>query len=257
MKRFIALTVVLTAVIGLTICIAGTERYEAKSVQPIVQPECDWTGWYVGGHVGFGWGDATWTDRTDDTDEPVAWAHPNGVFGGLQLGYNRQVNNWFVLGFEVSGAYSTVEDKPSITDVSDGIETDTYKTENDWTGTVALRAGFTGMNNHALFYGKVGAAITHWDYHFVHDETLEGNNRGPEFDRWTKDELRTVPMFGVGMEYMFNCHWSAKVEYQHLFVGDKTLVGTLVEDFETNEQRTAYKLDLTHDTVQVGFNYHF
>ena len=256
MKRFIALTVVLTAAIGLSIAFAGTEHYASKEVAPVVQPECDWTGWYVGGHVGYGWGQSDWTEKTDGSDDFQTSSNPDGILGGLQLGYNRQINNWFVLGFEVSGSYSGMEDKPRITDLSESFgEVHTFKTENDWIGTIAMRAGFTGMNNHALFYGKAGAAVTHWNYKYVNDESAQ--NKGPEFDRWSTDEIRTVPMVGVGMEYMFNCHWSAKLEYQHLFISDRTLRSTLVEDFESDETNEAFNLDLAHDTVQFGVNYHF
>lgn len=270
MKKLFALTVVLLAAFGFTqVSFAGPERYASKEVQPMVPPECNWTGWYIGGHVGYGWGANTWEDTTDENPGEIRIHQTlDGVFGGVQLGYNRQVNDWLVLGMEVSGAYSGIDDKTVRQDQDNSdIEPDTFKTHNDWNGTVAVRAGFTGMNNHALFYGKVGAAITHWNYSLVHDETFESGKAAtngvgtnalgqPEFDRFSGDAVRTVPMFGLGMEYMFNCHWSAKIEYQHLFLGKEDITGTWVEDFEDDEF-IAFKHDLNEDSVQVGFNYHF
>ncbi len=257
MKRFIALTVVLTAVIGLTIAFAGPEPYTSKEVAP-VQPECDWTGWYVGGHIGYIGGN-TWWLPSDDLTETETQQDIGGILGGLQLGYNRQINNWFVLGFELTGSYSGIDDSTTFHPDEGNGEVNTDSTQMDWTGTIALRAGFTGMNNKMLFYGKFGAAITHWSYDYLHDETFEecsSECRG-EFDRWNEDQVQISPMIGLGMEYMFNCHWSAKVEYNHIFMRHQTIVGTLVEDFESDDQNFGFQFDNTLDSVQFGVNFHF
>ena len=65
MKILLALTVILTAAIGLSIAFAGPERYSGKEVAPIMQPECNWTGFYIGAHGGWRGGDANWYDTTD------------------------------------------------------------------------------------------------------------------------------------------------------------------------------------------------
>ena len=56
----------------------------------------DWTGFYVGGHVGYGWAEKDWQDgfglRTSRTT-------PNGFLGGGQAGFNYQIGQ-FVLGVE-------------------------------------------------------------------------------------------------------------------------------------------------------------
>ena len=66
---------------------------------------------------------------------------------------------------------------------------------------------------------------------------------------------------GGGVEYMINCHWSAKLEYKHLFLGRNHIHGSTIETFdgdvsETAEQET-YKSKAEQDTVQVGLNYKF
>ena len=90
-----------------------------KRVRPAVvaPPVYSWTGFYVGGNVGYGWGNA----RTDIAGGATTTALPdflggfpgnsvafadsntarlNGVIGGGQIGYNYQFNPRWVLGFE-------------------------------------------------------------------------------------------------------------------------------------------------------------
>jgi outer membrane immunogenic protein len=264
MKRFIALTVVLMAVAGLTICFAGTERYSSKEVAPVVQPECDWTGFYIGVHGGWRGGDANWYDPTDTADGGLqvieSEDNTSEFFGGIQVGYNWQMNSWFVIGVELTGSYGGGFD-PTKSYVVPGDEVLNYKTESDWSGTFALRLGFTSMNNKLLVYVKGGGAVTHWNYDYVNNETMSAG--GPEFDRWSQEETQVSPMVGVGAEYMFNCHWSLKIEYQRIFLRDKTITGLLVEDpsfltkfTETNELQTR-RIDRDQDSVQVGINYKF
>src|SRR5262249_57191961 len=68
-----------------------------------------WTGWYVGGNVGYSWGKAA-TDVDASAFEVVAAAVPaatlsdsntlNGIIGGGQIGYNWQNGHW-VTGLEL------------------------------------------------------------------------------------------------------------------------------------------------------------
>ena len=63
----------------------------------------NWTGFYLGGHVGYGWGTNDWTDPagvgagiSNDFD---------GFVGGGQLGFDYQIGNLvFGLQGEISGA---------------------------------------------------------------------------------------------------------------------------------------------------------
>ena len=55
----------------------------------------DWTGFYIGGHVGYGWADKDWRDAFG-----LATTHKaDGFLGGGQVGFNYQINQ-FVLGVE-------------------------------------------------------------------------------------------------------------------------------------------------------------
>lgn len=256
MKRLIALTIGVAAVVGLTqTTFSGPERYASKEVVP-AKPECDWTGWYIGLHFGGGRSSVDWRAHEDLNDLEATQDVPH-IFGGLQLGYNRQINDWLVLGWELTLAGGGLEDSRTfIAPDGDRDEASRFRANNDFIGTLGVRLGFTGMNNHALFYVKGGAAITHWNYDYLLNESLSVGRR-PEFDRWSEDHVAVSPFFGIGMEYMVNCHWSANLEYNHIFIYDESVQGTLHEDFENPESNFGYRYNIRHDTVRLGINYHF
>jgi outer membrane immunogenic protein len=76
----------------------------ALKAPPPADPIWTWTGWYVGGNVGYSWG----RDHGPITlSDPVAGTlfsvtgntRLDGVIGGGQIGYNWQIKNW-VYGLE-------------------------------------------------------------------------------------------------------------------------------------------------------------
>lgn len=99
---------------------------EVKNAPPLVCPNCDWSGFYIGGNVGgsFGW------NRTQDSVSlfppgvpgvlspgvinPVSSVDdtrsPAGVLGGGQIGFNWQLGSW-VLGFEADGNGTSQHDR--------------------------------------------------------------------------------------------------------------------------------------------------
>jgi outer membrane immunogenic protein len=151
-----------------------------------------WTGFYVGGNVGYGWGDAH-TDIAGNATTValpfffvtfptnVAFADSNttrlsGVIGGGQIGYNYQFNPRWVLGFEAdiqgpgkrgSNAFAAPFSTPicSVAAVTgclgygtlNGVAATTYNVEIDWFGTVRGRVGFL-IGDQVLLYGTGGLA---------------------------------------------------------------------------------------------------
>jgi outer membrane immunogenic protein len=73
---------------------------------PVVAAVYDWTGFYIGGNVGYSWGRSSTTEAfSDPLATPSLLAatsakfHLDGVIGGGQLGYNWQRDRW-VFGLE-------------------------------------------------------------------------------------------------------------------------------------------------------------
>src|ERR1700737_5293200 len=117
---------ILTAIFFVTAysSFAGPERYEGKEmksvVQPVVQQECNWTGFYIGAHVGYGWNDLKWSDTDPDIDgegpgpEILVEQSADGVIAGGTIGYNYQFGRHFVIGAEGDFSWSNVGDTSSV-----------------------------------------------------------------------------------------------------------------------------------------------
>jgi outer membrane immunogenic protein len=264
MKRLFALTLICLLPFALKTS-AGPEQYEAKSVvQPIAAPMCDWTGFYIGVHGGWRGGSNEWQRTTDAVDTPGDLALRetiHGGFGGLEFGYNRQFGQWFVIGLELTGAYGTPDQNTTVVESGDS-DIKHFGTQNDWGGTFALRIGFTSFNNKLFMYGKVGGAVTHWNYDYINDETLSNSLHQSELDRWHEEETRISPLVGAGLEYAVTCHWTIKAEWNRTFLGEQTVSGVLHEDpspdfIDSNDPNHAYNIRLEQDSAFVGLNYKF
>ena len=255
------------------IAFAGPERLpnegkEMKNVveQPVVEEHCNWTGFYIGVHVGYGWGDYKWADTDtntfsfEGTDPPdlsgpsiLVEGSADGVIAGGQLGYNYQFGRHFVVGVEGEFSYSDVSDTSSVTTES---FINRFETNSDWLGTIGLRAVFAWSR--FLFYAKGGGAFAHHDFSLTHAVTDEGVNNHTE--RFHADGTHVGPMVGGGLEYCITRHWSAKVEYMRMFLEKNDIGGTNVENDITPAppEPEQYEMDLKRvDTVRFGLNYKF
>ena len=79
----------------------ATGLYKAP---PTVAAVYDWSGFYIGGHIGGGWADENSIELAPGTTPfPIGTAFAghdlSGFLGGVQGGFNWQANN-FVLGVE-------------------------------------------------------------------------------------------------------------------------------------------------------------
>jgi outer membrane immunogenic protein len=92
-------------------------------------PVFNWTGFYVGGHIGYGWGDATGADL-------------DGFIGGLQVGYNWQLSRNWVFG---------IEGDLTATDMNNA-----FPAHVDYLGTARARIGYTW--DRTMLYGTGGFA---------------------------------------------------------------------------------------------------
>jgi outer membrane immunogenic protein len=221
--RRIALALLASTVLAGTASAAdlAARRAAAAAAAAPVAYGINWTGFYLGGHVGYGWGGNDWTDSA-----LPGWGVSNdfdGFIGGGQLGFDYQIGNIVVgLQGELSGA--------SLEGKSIDVYGDAFKNEASWIASVTGRVGFTV--DRALFYVKGGAAWTDLDSKW--DWAGASKTR----DGWT---------IGGGLEYAFAPNWSAFVEYNYYDFGDKT---TIVDSYP-------FKVDTDINVVKVGVNYRF
>jgi outer membrane immunogenic protein len=104
---------------------------------PTGQSLFNWTGFYIGGNAGWGWGSALGTD-------------PSGYIIGLQAGYNFQYASGLLAGVETDIAITGLE-------ASNGTAT----VNLDYLGTVRGRLGYT--MDRFLVYGTAGLAYGRGD----------------------------------------------------------------------------------------------
>lgn len=145
--------------------LAANSAFAADLTEPTVVPaepalapieSTDWSGLYVGGQAGYAWGDADYTYNTDGDYNAaagdVANHKPDGVLGGVHLGYNWQSGS-ALLGIEASALLSGVGGKV----VGPYGEMDRISTDIDWIATLTPRVGLAA--NDWLFYMKGGLAV--------------------------------------------------------------------------------------------------
>ncbi len=104
-------------------------------------PVFNWTGFYFGGHIGYGWGDT------------LVGGDMDGFLGGVQAGYNWQLSRNWVFGIEadISG-----------TDLNNAVPAHV-----DYLGTLRARVGYTW--DRTMFYGTGGLAWNRASVVGVHD----------------------------------------------------------------------------------------
>jgi outer membrane immunogenic protein len=248
MKRIVLASVGLASLSFAGNALAADMAYKAAPMAP--PPVYNWTGFYLGGNIGGGWGDLKSTELP-----PGSLAFPagtgfatnnlSGVLGGVQGGYNWQpANNNFVFGVE--GEYSWADLNGTATTISavNGFNS----TVNAKLKDIAMATGRLGFAaNNWLLYAKAGGA---WG---------QGNSFGTVttpggafFGNTSTSTNRTGGVIGLGVEWGFASNWSAKLEYDHVdFGGSDISVASTASP--TTFVHTSEKVDI----VRAGVNYRF
>jgi outer membrane immunogenic protein len=158
MKKFTFALAAATALIAAPALAADLRPMTAKAPpMAAYAPVPIWSGFYIGIHGGYGWGDAEYNNNAPGYLIPglagTRFDHEidGGKVGG-HVGFNWQWNQ-IVLGLEGSGTYTEIER----TVTSPFFGTDTFSTELRALGTITPRLGFAAGN--ALFYVKGGVAF--------------------------------------------------------------------------------------------------
>jgi outer membrane immunogenic protein len=240
----------------------------------------NWTGFYIGGHVGGAWADLNGHDRFDHFDDhncfwggcfdDSGFGRNRGRFiAGGQVGFNYQVNQW-VWGVEgqISAVTSHHDDDGCGFIVVDGVRDSLFRCGNrgGWIATVAARLGWTfGATGNWLLYVKGGGAFadSRFDMRLrdgcVFNTTL--CNTDLLFDN--HNNTRTGWMIGAGLEYGAWGNWSWKLEYNFMDFGNRNLhfddCFTTVTTICPVGSRLVHDLDfdLRVNVVKFGLNYRF
>jgi outer membrane immunogenic protein len=199
-------------------------RYDPVPQRAFV-PVYNWTGFYIGAHGGYGWADTGWTD----TVIPGSFGHnSDGFLAGGQIGFNYQINT-LVFGIEGDLSWADISGGTS----SPRFGGETFDSRIDWMGTLTGRVGFALDN--WLIYGKGGFAWANDNLSYTF----------PGF-AGSSEATRTGWTLGAGVEYGFWNNWSAKLEYNYMDFGSRTVTYAPAVSFDVDQQVHAVKLGLNY-----------
>jgi outer membrane immunogenic protein len=197
---------ILASVAAVAFCVAPAIAADMATKGPVYRaaptPVFNWSGFYVGGHAGYGWAteDWTWIPGAGPLRQNTS---PSGFVGGAQAGWQQQWNN-IVGGIELTWSGGHLRDSQTTASFAGGPRQ--FNSKLDSIFTAAARIGVA--QNNWLFYGKGGFASGEVTQGVVFVPT--GITNGDEKSRangW---------VLGAGVEYGFSPNWIFGVEYDYI-----------------------------------------
>jgi outer membrane immunogenic protein len=166
MSRLSVAFIVAVSAIALTqVALAADMPLKAPIAKaPIAAPRYDWSGFYVGGHVGYLWG-RTRVEEDGVVTEPGA--PTDGIIGGVLAGYNWQ-NGPVVFGLEGDFGWTHAHGVGAVAVTTQA--PNTY--DLNWTSHLRGRAGYAVDN--WLFYVAGGLAVADLDFHEGNAASITG-----------------------------------------------------------------------------------
>ena len=182
-----------------------------------------WTGFYVGAHIGYGWGRLTGPDLSIDE---------RGGIGGVQMGLNHQFAERWLIGLEQDLSFAAIN------------------------GSSPLCCGTTGtidgkIRALASFRGRIGVV---WDRLLVYQTggVALANVRpqivvvAPAPENLTDNRWMAGVTAGAGIEFAASSNVTVKAEYLYFDFPNKNF-------FSGTDQNGA--ADFHAHTVRIGVNY--
>jgi outer membrane immunogenic protein len=241
-----------------------------------------WSGFYVGAHVGYGWGHFGFRDPYVKLDQPIFFLpglfvgvplerdfKGSGFLGGLQAGVNAQFGS-IVVGVEgdaswmdIDGEFRSTSGIPQLLTTSEGVSANLK-----WLATLRGRVGVA--LDRFLVYGTGGVAFGGVDA--AGDITVTLSNPGalalpsPATLSLAASERRTHIGWtaGGGVEGMITSNISAKLEYLYADLGwlkhegPATIGGTLAPLLPAGiSLKGGGDFKVTVHTIKLGINYRF
>ncbi|CCE06863.1 OmpA-like transmembrane domain [Bradyrhizobium sp. STM 3843] len=158
----------------------------------------DWTGFYVGGHFGYGGGTLGAATNPIPLQGALLPHSTTGLIGGYQVGYNHELANRIVLGVEADATFPSPVDQTAVARFAPT----PFNTTIDYVGTLRGRLGYAF--DRWMPYVTGGFAWGH-----PHVEINDGSGAVVSHYQagWTA---------GVGLEFAVSGNWTAKLEYDYV-----------------------------------------
>ena len=257
--------------------VAASQPSAAQGAAPFVAkaPDFTWTGFYVGLNAGGVWSDSHSINPVGNFLLPVnagvlpyvanPFGGDNGAFaGGLQAGYNWQMNN-VLLGVEVDINFASSNGNKGF--VRTGVPPIPFccgspPSTITWTGgntanafgTARIRLGYTV--DRALFYVTVGGA---YRPNSSNDAVIFVNAAGGTYANFSNPggNNNVGYAIGGGIEYALSDNWSVKAEDIYAGFGNKNRI--LVDPISVNSAGYIFVSKSNRDVnvARIGVNYKF
>jgi len=229
----------------------------AMAVKSPPQRSYDWSGFYLGGHVGYAGGSSNWSATPAGAAGPTAAGSldlynafdgstgTGSYFAGLQAGYNYVLPSRILLGVEADVSFpNTIAGTAVVSSPANG--TANYSEQVELNGTVRGRVGYAP--GHWLFYATGGFA---WSYDQFSRTQLAGVPAGGTAAPGTTENLFMVPRVGgavgAGVEVALPSNWTARVEYLFTDYASRGVT------FPAGAQ--SFNSGLTLNELRLGLNY--
>lgn len=266
MKRFFIGIVAAASLLATNASAADLAARPYTKAPVIAAPIYNWTGFYIGGNVGYSWGRSRDTSTLTNGAGTVLFtsvdrANMDGVIGGGQIGYNWQTQNW-VWGLEADIQGSDQKGNRNFI-CPIGVCTPTFGVlavfpgpavpvnldqKLEWFGTVRGRVGGL-VTPTVLLYATGGLA---------YGQVRTSETIGAAAFGFSSRDTRVGYTVGAGIEGVIGGNWTAKLEYLWVDLGTTsgsylTTIPALGGGFLSSN----YSSRITDNIVRVGLNYKF
>jgi outer membrane immunogenic protein len=282
--------------IAVPLSIARAADMPLKAPPPPPAPIWSWTGFYLGGNVGYSSGRSSnlWNVFAPTGNLVIGGGcaplgtslcetgsdsnRLNGALGGLQAGYNWQTRN-FLVGIEsdiqISGQKGDnvlnfpAQSIPAIVGDFFPPVTAAYSEKLPWLGTLRGRIGLTAdrwliYGTGGLAYGEVKIAGSAASTGIANFAGCSSTGVCP-LAGWSNSVTRTGWALGGGIEGAIGNNCSLKVEYLHVDLGTvttsfataATCLGTLASCNLLAAGTGTINSKIIDEVVRVGLNYRF
>jgi outer membrane immunogenic protein len=214
---------------------ADLTPYKAPPPPPPVPVAYDWSGVYVGGHIGGGWDTTKFADpdafsnlinccilvSTTNSGTAPTDINSSSFLGGAQAGWMYQVGRLVVGGdFDWSGTHMNGSGNgvsfPALVGGTSAAA-ERYSVDTKWTATSTLTVGLA--RDRWMFYSKTGFAAAENTYKL----NIAGLGGGVPFAFSSSTNDTVVGWtFGTGVKWAFADNWFVNAEYDYLDLGSKS-----------------------------------
>lgn len=227
----------------------------------------DWSGFYIGAHGGWGWGNDPFTEvfppgvQARVPGVTVSDVKSNGFVAGFHAGFNQQWSNW-VGGLEIDLSGTGIKGSTSNSATNTiGLSTATQSVSVDdkfeLLGSARARLGFLATPN-LLLYGTGGLGWTRFNQTTT-DTRISTDLLEQGHSVYSTPSWRFGWVAGVGGEAKVfdSSNWLVRLEYLHYDFGNSGSHSETVVDGGSYDPVNFTSGHLTVDVVRAGLSYKF